>query len=214
MTHSGAMDVLYSFRRCPYAMRARMAVLISGVPVELREVSLRAKPAEMIAASPKATVPVLVLNNGVVVEESLDIMRWALALHDPERWLAGDDRALVGCFDRDFKHHLDRYKYADRYQADPLFHRRAAAVLLATLEARLTQNANLCGDARSFADVAIMPFVRQFAAVDADWFAAQPMPGVQAWLIRHTASPLFGQAMQRRVPWAAGDVPVILQRPC
>lgn len=198
------MSVLYTFRRCPYAMRARMALLVSGVPFEWREVLLRDKPAAMIAASPKATVPVLVLEDGSVIDESLDIMRWALALNDPEDWRAGDDAALIATFDSAFKHHLDRYKYADRHHTDPAEHRAAGLALLEELERRLAVHTNLCLETRALTDIAIMPFVRQFAAVDRGWFDAQPLLRVQAWLARHVASPLFEQAMLRLPPWVPG----------
>ena len=201
--------VLYSFRRCPYAMRARMALIVSGTPVELREVALRGKPAEMIAASPKATVPVLVLAGGEVIDESIDIMRWTLARHDPQDWLGGDNAALIAANDGAFKHHLDRYKYADRYGVDAHQHRAAGLAMLADVDDRLGAHANLCRDTPALTDIAIMPFVRQFAAVDTAWFAAQPLPRVQAWLARHTSSALFDQAMLRVKPWAPGDAPVM-----
>ncbi len=207
------LPVLYSFRRCPYAMRARMALLVSGASVELREVALGRKPAEMVAASPKATVPVLVLPTGEVIDESIDIMRWALSQNDPEDWLAGDDAALIANNDGAFKHHLDRYKYPDRHATDPIEHRDAGLAMFRDLEARLSSAANLCGDARTLTDIAIMPFVRQFAAVDAAWFTAQPVPQLQAWLARHTASTLFDHAMLRTRPWVPGDPPIILRAP-
>lgn len=199
------MTILYSFRRCPYAMRARMALLIGGEPFELREVVLHAKPAAMLAVSPKGTVPVLVLADGGVIDESLDIMRWALGRNDPEGWLAGDDHALLGRFDGAFKHHLDRYKYPDRHDSDPATHRAAALALLGELELRLASCANLCRDARALADIAIFPFVRQFAAVDRVWFDALPLPRVRAWLARHLADPLFERAMLRVPPWQPHD---------
>lgn len=202
---------LYSFRRCPYAMRARMALLVSGVPFLIREVALRDKPAAMIAASPKGTVPVLLLPGGRVIDESADIMRWALRRADPEDWLARDDAATIAVFDDRFKHHLDRYKYADRHGTDPATHRAAGLAMLAGLEARLSGGANLCGDRRGLADIAIMPFVRQFAAVDPDWFAAQPVAKVQAWLEAHVASGLFVQAMARLRPWMPGDAAILWQ---
>lgn len=204
------MTLLYSFRRCPYAMRARLALLVSGEPFELREVVLRAKPAAMLAASPKGTVPVLVLADGRVIDESLDIMLWALGRNDPERWLAGYDAALVEAFDTRFKHHLDRYKYAERHGSDPIAHRDAAVAMLGLLEARLSDSAYLCGPQRALSDMAIFPFVRQFAAVDPDGFAAQPIARVQAWLARHIASPTFAQAMLRLAPWKPGDPPIVL----
>ncbi|MGY4395803.1 glutathione S-transferase [Sphingomonas sp. UYAg733] len=192
------LPILYSFRRCPYAMRARMAVLISGMAFDLHELSLRDKPAAMLAASPKGTVPVLVLPDGRVIDESLDIMRHTLGEHDPEHWLDGDDTTLIAANDGPFKHHLDRYKYADRHGADPIEHRAAGLTLLGVLEERLAITPNLCGENRSLTDIALMPFVRQFAAVDRDWFDAQTLPGVQPWLAQHIASDLFVRAMERR----------------
>lgn len=202
--------ILYSFRRCPYAMRARMALLASGTACEIREVALGAKPEALRAASPKATVPVLVLADGTVIDESLDIMRWALAWADPELWLGGDDGALIAANDGAFKFHLDRYKYPERHGSDPIAHRAAALEILAGLEPRLSAHANLCRDARSLTDIAIMPFVRQFARTDPDWFDAQPLPALQAWLARHLASPLFEAAMARHQRWQAGDAPKML----
>jgi glutathione S-transferase len=203
------LPILYSFRRCPYAMRARMALLASATAVEIREIVLRAKPAEMIAVSPKATVPVLVLPDGTVIDESLDIMRWALALGDPEHWLAGDDAALIAANDGAFKHHLDRYKYPERHRSEPLAHREAGLAMLADLDARLARQAWLGGAARGLADIAIFPFVRQFAATDRAWFDAQPLPALQAWLAALTGSALFERAMLRLPPWASGDAAVL-----
>ena len=190
-------------------MRARMALLVRGKPFEIREIVLRDKPAEMLAASPKGTVPVLVLASGEVIDESLDIMRWTLADHDPENWMTGDDAALIERFDDRFKHHLDRYKYPERYSADPLEHRAAGLEMLRELEIRLGMQDNLCGLNRTLADIAIFPFVRQFAGVDPGWFEQQPIPYLTAWLARHVASPLFEQAFARLKPWTAGD-PVIV----
>jgi glutathione S-transferase len=190
-------------------MRARMALLARGKPFAIREVVLRDKPMEMIAASPKGTVPVLVLASGAVIDESLDIMRWALRDHDPEDWLAGDDAALIAAYDDRFKHHLDRYKYAERHDANPHEHRAAGLEMLAGLEARLSRHANLCREARALADIAIMPFVRQFAGVDPAWFDRQPIPRVIAWLAAHAASPLFERAFRRLKPWMAIDDEVV-----
>lgn len=203
------LPILYSFRRCPFAMRARMALLVSGSAFEIREILLRDKPAAMIAASPKATVPVLLLPDGQVIDESIDIMRWALNRHDPEHWLTGDDTALVTTFDDRFKHHLDRYKYADRHGTDPAQHRAAALVLLHQLETRLSASRHLTRDTRAFTDIALMPFVRQFAAVDRSWFDAQPVPQVHRWLADLIASPLFDRAMIRLKPWQPGDAPIL-----
>jgi glutathione S-transferase len=202
--------VLYSFRRCPYAVRARMALLLSGIVCEIREVKLSAKPFEMIAVSPKATVPVLVLTHGKVIDESLDIMRWALMQHDPEGWLAREDGSLIRLHDDAFKYHLDGYKYPHRTGSDARPHRAAGLALLNNLEHRLAKRAHLCGDSRGLTDVAILPFVRQFAETDRSWFDAQLLPGVQRWLALHCASPLFAAAMVRYSPWKAGDATVYL----
>ncbi len=191
------LPLLYSFRRCPYAMRARMALLVAATPVAIHEIKLRDKPPAMVAASAKATVPVLVLRDGAVLDESLDIMAWALAQSDPEGWLARGDAALVGANDGAFKHHLDRYKYADRHGSDRHGHRAAGLAMLMALESRLATTSHLCGDQRGLADIAIMPFVRQFAATDRAWFAAQPLPRLQAWLAQLEASALFAAAMAR-----------------
>ena len=206
----GADPILYSFRRCPYAMRARLALAVSGVRHERREVKLAAKPAEMLEASPKGTVPVLVLPDGAVIDESLDIMVWALGLSDPEGWLARHDPALIAANDGSFKHDLDRYKYPERHDSEPAAHRASALEFLAMLESRLAQSANLCGESDGLTDAAIMPFVRQFAAVEPEWFAAQPLPSVQAWLARHLASPRFAAIMDRHAPWLAGDSPLMV----
>lgn len=204
--------VLYSFRRCPYAMRARLALAVSGTRYELREVALRAKPAAMLEASPKGTVPVLVLPNGDVIDESIDIMRWALASCDPEDWLARDDAALISANDGPFKHDLDRYKYPQRHDAEPLGHREQGLAFLVELDRRISAGGQLCGIDAGLADAAIMPFVRQFAAVDREWFDAQALPHLQAWLHRHTTSPVFDAIMVRVAPWRPGDPPVILPR--
>ena len=194
-----AEPLLYSFRRCPYAIRARMALAVSGTACRIREVSLRDKPAALIAASAKATVPVLVLADGRVIDESLDIMRWALGRNDPENWLEGDDAALIAANDGVFKHHLDRTKYPERYGSDPAEHRAAALEILAVLDRRLAGSFWLCGARRSLTDAALLPFVRQFAAIDRAWFDARPLPALQRWLAAGLESALFVDVM-RPVP--------------
>ena len=199
-----AEAILYSFRRCPYAMRARMALFISGVHYEHREVVLRNKPPEMLEVSPKGTVPVLVTKDGGVLEESLDIMRWALGRNDPEGWLDRGDAALVAANDGPFKYHLDRYKYATRYEdADPQEHGVKAADQLRAIEDRLAKSSYLCGETRGFADIAIFPFVRQFANADRDWFDARDLPRVQCWLDGLEGSDLFAAIMAKHDPWKA-----------
>ncbi|WP_407730749.1 glutathione S-transferase [Pseudomonas helleri] len=191
-------NVLYSFRRCPYAMRARMALRYSGVPLSIVEVSLKAKPAEMLALSPKGTVPVLVCADGRVIEQSLEIMHWALARHDPDNWLGPDSAALIEENDQVFKVNLDRYKYAIRYPEQPMEHYRAqGAAFLQRLEVLLEQTLYLAGDTLSLADIALAPFVRQFAHVDRDWFEQAPYPRLNAWLERFLASELFTAVMAK-----------------
>lgn len=205
-----AEHILYSFRRCPYAMRARLALAASGTRYELREVRLSAKPDEMLVQSPKATVPVLQTANGTVIEESLAIMHWALAASDPEGWLTRDDPALVAGNDGTFKHHLDRYKYPDRHGSSPDRHRDEGLRFLEDLDRRIALAGQLCGAEPGLADAAIMPFVRQFAAVDRDWFDAQPLPSLRTWLEGHLASARFASVMFRTAPWSPGDPPVIV----
>lgn len=202
--------ILYSFRRCPYAIRARLALAISKTPCALREVQLARKPAAMLAASPKGTVPVLVLADGTIIDESILIMRWVLARNDPEEWLERDDVDLIAHNDGPFKQDLDRYKYPDRHQSDALMHRARGLEFLQMLDGRLSASGQLCGAKRGIADAAVMPFVRQFAAVDREWFAVQPLPRLQAWLAGHLASPLFAAVMARVAPWSPGDPEVAL----
>ncbi len=200
-----SLPILYSFRRCPYAMRARLALLAGGRAVELREVMLRAKPQAMLAASPKGTVPVLVLPDGRVIDESLEIMRWALAPNDFGGWPAGHAADLIAANDGAFKHHLDRYKYPDRHGGDPVAHRDAGVAMLGELERRLMSGAFLEGASMGFTDMAIFPFVRQFAAVDPGWFAALPLPHIRRWLAEQAGSAMFARAMLRVPPWREGE---------
>jgi glutathione S-transferase len=192
-------------------MRARLALAASGQHYELREVALRAKPVELLAASPKGTVPVLVLPDGQVIDQSLDIMRWALAQHDPDQWLtpeldsAAVMEALIAQCDGAFKFDLDRYKYPDRYaDADALAHRTAGAGYLAALDVRLQVSPYLFGSCPCVADMAIAPFVRQYAQTDAAWFGAQPWPALANWLHRFVASARFEQIMEKHAPWISG----------
>lgn len=206
------LPILYSFRRCPYAMRARMAIAESRQMCRLREVVLRDKPADMIAASAKGTVPVLVLPNGDVIDESLDIMMWALNRADPAAWLPKDDgrlsemAELIARCEADFKPHLDRYKYANRYDgADPEAHRAAASVFLNELQDRLRKTSQLFGDDITLADIALFPFIRQFANTDRDWFEAQDWPDLVHWLDLHIQSERFQSIMKKYPRWHPGD---------
>ena len=209
-----ALPLLYPYRRCPYAMRARMALLQAGVDYAPFEIVLRDKPAQMLAVSPKGTVPVLVLEGGTVLEQSLDIVRWAFERSgDAQGWWARaqspDNLALQAACDGTFKHHLDRTKYPERFaDAQGREHHRApaVAVLLQPLEARLQAAPQLGGDAPCAADIGIFPFVRQFAATDPVWWTAQPLPAVQAWLAGWLAHPLFERAMRKLPDAAAGQI--------
>ncbi len=197
--------ILYSFRRCPYAMRARLALAVSGTRYELREVRLSDKPPALLSISPKATVPVLQAADGTVIDESLEIMRWALQAHDPEGWLMRDDPELIAVADGMFKHHLDRYKYPGRYGVNPQVHRDGGLRFLCDLDARIAVAGQVRGSVRGIADAAVMPFVRQFAGVDRAWFDALPLPLLKAWLASHLASELFERVMHRAAPWCENE---------
>ncbi len=199
------LPILYSFRRCPYAMRARMAIAVSGLEIEHREILLRDKPAEMLEASPKGTVPVIVLPNGGVIDESLDVMRWALALNDPEEWLGGVDSALIAANDGPFKAALDQYKYPARYDLEDTSKPRDAAMThLTCLNERLSKQAYLTGNRCAFTDIALFPFLRQFANTDRIWFDTLPLPSLQIWLDGLISSELFETVMVKHLPWKAG----------
>ncbi|MDD5275669.1 MAG: glutathione S-transferase [Methylovulum sp.] len=205
--------VLYSFRRCPYAIRVRLAIAYAAIDVEIREVALKNKPTQLLALSPKATVPVLQLEGGVVIDESLDIMRWALAYNDPERWLAldGAGEQLIAWNDGAFKYFLDRYKYADRYPEFSAHHyRRQAEAFLIALENHLRCFRYLCGNDFSLADAAIFPFVRQFAGVDNDWFHSSNYQRLKQWLETLLNTELFRTVMVKYPVWVAGDSPIIM----
>lgn len=248
-----SLPVLYSFRRCPYAMRARLAIAASNQRCQLREVVLRDKPQALIEASPKATVPVVVLPDGQVLEESLDIMLWALRKNDPDDWLKpeqgnlADMLVLVDDCDRQFKRHLDRYKYPQRFADEPapplagddvvelgsspsgpdpalekgvadgdavhrarsLMHRTAGAQWLLGLELRLREHAYLFGGRPALADMAIAPFVRQFAHVDKQWFDAQPWVSLRAWLEAWMASDIFTGVMSKYPKWTPESDPQV-----
>ncbi|WP_409433633.1 glutathione S-transferase [Litorimonas sp. RW-G-Af-16] len=205
---SGA--ILYTFRRCPYAMRGRMALHVAGIDYEHREVALRNKPQAMLDASPKGTVPVFIADNGEVIDESLDLMRWALSQSDPHSWLTGDMSemdALIAQNDGPFKHHLDRYKYKSRYvEGTPrgevdLTHRAEASVILSKLDARIAESGYLVGKRESLADIAIFPFIRQFAATEPDWWAQTDWPALRDWLANYLQSPLFKAIMVKHPLW-------------
>lgn len=192
--------ILYSYRRCPYAMRARLAIKKAGIAVEICEISLRDKPESMLAISSKGTVPVLQLDNHLVIDESLDIMCWALQQHDPDHWLKDIEGslALIKMNDSQFKVCLDAYKYPERYpQKTQIEHRLAGEEFLAELERRLQLSHYLTANQVNLADMAIFPFIRQFAAVDSAWFSIAPYPKLRDWLNHLVNSTLFLSIMKK-----------------
>lgn len=192
------LPILYSFRRCPYAIRARLAIAYASIPVEIREVQLKQKPEQMLAISPKGTVPILQLPDGKVIDESLDIMHWALAQNDPDNWLdtGEESERLIRWNDGDFKYYLDHYKYAERYPELPgSYYRSECEKFLAELESKLSQATYLSGSHFSIVDAAIFPFIRQFAAVDSVWFQSSDYKFLNNWLNGLLSSNLFTSVM-------------------
>lgn len=205
--HTRMKPTLYSFRRCPYAMRARLAVASAGVEVELREILLKDKPQAFLEVSPSATVPSLLTADGVI-DESFDIMLWALRQNDPEGWLAMQDEGYdwIKRADGPFKQALDRTKYETRYpDSDPTAQRDIAARFLSDLNDQITQ---WMYERATLADYAILPFVRQFAFIDKAWFDAQDWPNLQGWLEGFLTSEVFAAIMVKYPPWQEGDAPV------
>lgn len=189
-----SLPILYTFRRCPYAIRSRMALAYAKIDTCQIEVDLKNKPIEMINASAKATVPVLILENKIVIDQSLEIMRWALKQSDPDGWLTtkGDD--LIHYNDTQFKPMLDGYKY-DQYNREA--HRDNAQDYLQQLDKLLSKNHYLLNDKISIADVAIFPFIRQFYMVDQKWFNESPYSVLRAWLERFLSYELFVHIMKK-----------------
>lgn len=204
------LPILYSFRRCPYAIRARMSLQASGVSVELREVVLKSKPPEFLHTSPKGTVPVLVCENGEVLEESLYIMLWAMHRNNQDSMLPKDmefeHHPLIISNDGEFKYWLDHYKYADRFpEHRPEFYRGKCELQLAELETILQKTAFLHNENLTVLDLAIFPFIRQFAFTDKSWFDQSPYPAVKNWLAVMLQHPLFLSVMQKYPAWQSGD---------
>lgn len=198
-----AKPLLYTYRRCPYAMRARMALLIAGIEFDAHEVSLRDKPAEMLELSPKGSVPVLLLPGSQVLEQSWDIMGWALYQAATKGWWDAAQTAenldWLAKNDGVFKQHLDRYKYPERYnETDRAGHReQALAFFLRPLNRQLERSLYLGGAGPCATDLALFPFVRQFAAVEPNWFENEHLPALQAWLAGWLSSSLFQHCMQK-----------------
>lgn len=209
--------ILYSFRRCPYAIRSRMSLYKSGFIVELREIELKNKPEQMLEASPKGTVPILVLSDGTIFDESIDIMEWALDKSDPDGWLDADEAEMKFLIDRNdnkFKKALDRYKYPGRYlNEDCIGAREVCAEILNDLNNRLKRHQQILSDNIAMADIALFPFIRQCAFVDKEWFNNLPVPRLQQWLQEHLESTLFKTIMMKFKTWSQGDQPTLLRPP-
>ena len=204
------LPILYSFRRCPYAMRARMAIHISSQKCEIREVLLRDKPPSMLEYSSKGTVPVLVLQSGEVIDESLDVIDWALNLNDPYNWQRSKDnektKELIKINDGEFKHHLDRYKYSKRYDnEDPEFHRKKCLSFIEKVNSDLQNSKYIFDDAISYIDISLLPFIRQFRIADNEWFDELPYENVKSWLSNFLNSELLESIMSKHDLWKEGD---------
>lgn len=210
-----SLPILYSFRRCPYAIRARMVIAYSNVSVELREIELKNKPEELLQISAKATVPVLYINENTVYDESLDIMNWALTVNDPLNinqidGLLDQRHPLIAENDDRFKEHLDHYKYADRFpRQEPIYYRRQAEEFIGKLEYQLQKGSYLLGREISVVDYAIFPFIRQFSLVDKSWFEQSEYVHVFQWLENFLTSALFQRVMKKYKPWHNTDDTVI-----
>ena len=211
------LPILYSFRRCPYAIRARLAIKVSSLDVELREVKLSNKPTEMLASSPKGTVPVLVLPNGTVIDESKDVMEWALNQSDPSNWLSNDIAVLkevsnlIDYNDHEFKEYLDLYKYADRHPEKSVeYYRKQGEIFLEKLELKLSKTKFILSDDISFVDIAMFPFVRQFAFVDKEWFDNSQYSKLKKWLESLLETSLFKDVMKKYPLWCKEENNVTL----
>ncbi len=205
--------ILYSFRRCPYAMRARLALAYSGIDYEHREILLKNRPDELYALSPKGTVPVLQLNDKTVIDESIDVMKWALAQSDPEHWYTENikvQNSLIDQNDGDYKKWLDKYKYHVRFK-DGSYEEYQYAVgeILKTYESILSKSPYLCGDKVTLADMALFPFIRQGAYVDLNWFNAQ-FPKLSTWLKIFNESELFETIMKKYTVWKSGEDGILI----
>ena len=208
------LPILYSFRRCPYAMRARMAIHISDQRCELREVLLRDKPPSMLQYSAKGTVPVLILQDGKVIDESLDVIDWALNLNDPDDWQRSKDtkktKELIKINDGEFKYHLDRYKYSKRYDnEDPEFHRKKCLKFIESVNNELNNSKYIFDDNISYADIVVLPFIRQFRIADIEWFDSLPYDNLKKWLSSFLNSSLLNSIMKKYDLWKEGDKSIV-----
>ena len=206
--------ILYSFRRCPYAIRARLALAYSGIEYEHREILLKNRPDELIELSPKGTVPVLQLMDGTVIDESIDVMKWALAQSDPDCWYTDkivEQNSLIALNDDEYKKRLDMYKYHERFPEGSYDEfQNAVGEILKTYESILSKSSYLCGDKVTLADMALFPFIRQGAHVDLVWFNAQ-FPILSKWLTIFKESELFETIMKKYTLWKAGENGILIQ---
>ena len=207
--------ILYTFRRCPYAMRARFAIRSSKIIVEVREIKLKEKPSEFLKSSPKGTVPVLITNSGEVLEESLDIIYWALNKNDPHKWLAKgklenqDIRKLLDDLEDRFKPNLDKYKYPDRFSGvNKFLYRDKNLCFLEKLNFYIEKNKSLNCKHLTLLDYAIFPFVRQFRNVDQDWFDKLNFIFLNKWINQIIDSKDFSSIMKKFKKWEPNDVPI------
>ena len=207
--------ILYSFRRCPYAMRARLALAYSGIDYEHREILLKNRPDELYALSPKGTIPVLQLNDGTVIDESIDVMKWALAQSDPDCWYTDkivEQNSLIAQNDDEYKKRLDMYKYHERFPEGSYDEfQNAVGEILKVYESILSKSSYLCGDNVTLADMALFPFIRQGAHVDLAWFNAQ-FPILSKWLKIFNESELFMSIMKKYTLWETGGNGIIIQK--
>lgn len=216
---SGSLPVLYSLRNCPFAMRARMAIYRSQVPVLLRDIVLSDKPPEMLEASPKGTVPVVVTSCGTVIEESAEVMLWALSENDPDDLLLSTEpemfdsmRGLIHQFDTEFKPCLEAYRAAKRYHEPNLLEcRQACETHLCELEDRLTRHSFLMADQESLADLALLPFIRQFARVERQWYLQSPYPKLRQWLNQYLQSRMFSKVMTKHELWLVNRRDILME---
>ncbi|NOR41692.1 MAG: glutathione S-transferase [Gammaproteobacteria bacterium] len=209
--------ILYSFRRCPYCMRAHMALKQTGIKIELREVKLSDMPEEALSISPEATVPILALPDGTVITESWDIVKWSLAQNDADKWLGNNDEhsldaeVLIETNDFSFKEDLDHYKYADRFPDHSEEHyRKACEAFIEELEEMLIDNNFLLAGQLSLADIGVFPFIRQFSLVNKEWFDNAPYPKVQKWLDNIISTELFQHVFQKHELWQADDIAIYI----
>ena len=207
--------ILYSFRRCPYAMRARLAIKASGIIVEIREVELKNKPKEFLGISPKATVPIVCISSKQIIEESLDIMEWALKINDPLKLLKYEKlnrieiHNILNKLENEFKQNLDRYKYSSRFDLpNPKLYRDKNLQTLNEFNNLLQNNKGICSSHLSLLDYAVFPFIRQFRNVNSVWFDSLELKFLQTWLYELIDSDEFSSIMKKYEIWNPNQKPI------